>query len=147
MKISTLIVVSTLFSVINAVMLRPLPPRSFAWSRVACRCELGGRGTPHGCTHRVIADRIETGTFLCAVAAAVGKGRFFSYREPRDVFEELRRASTGGPADYSGITYERLDAPDGADGVFWPCPAVDHPGTPRLFADSFPTPSGRAPST
>jgi UDP-N-acetylglucosamine 1-carboxyvinyltransferase len=26
----------------------------------------------HGCTHRVVADRIETGTFLCAVAAAGG---------------------------------------------------------------------------
>ena len=81
---------------------------------------------------------------LCAVSAALGKRRFFSYGGPRDVFEELRRASAGGPADYSGITYERLDAPDGVDGVFWPCPAVDHPGTPRLFADSFPTSSGRA---
>ena len=29
-------------------------------------------------------------------------------------------------------------------GVFWPCPSEDHPGTPRLFADCFPTPSGRA---
>src|SRR4030095_16592983 len=27
---------------------------------------------------------------------------------------------------------------------FWPCPAEDHPGTPRLFADRFPTPDGRA---
>ena len=26
----------------------------------------------HGCTHRVVADRIEAGTFLCAVAAAGG---------------------------------------------------------------------------
>ena len=26
----------------------------------------------HGCTHEVVADRIETGTFLCAVAAAGG---------------------------------------------------------------------------
>jgi assimilatory nitrate reductase catalytic subunit len=28
--------------------------------------------------------------------------------------------------------------------VFWPCPSEDQPGTPRLFADSFPTPDGRA---
>jgi assimilatory nitrate reductase catalytic subunit len=28
--------------------------------------------------------------------------------------------------------------------VFWPCPADDHPGTPRLFADGFPTADGRA---
>jgi assimilatory nitrate reductase catalytic subunit len=78
---------------------------------------------------------------LCAVAAALGKGRYFSYRGARDVFEELRRASAGGAADYSGITYERIDIDDG---VFWPCSATDHPGTPRLFADTFPTPSGKA---
>ena len=33
------------------------------------------------------------------------------------------------------------------DGVFWPCPAVEgghHPGTPRLFADTFAHPDGRA---
>jgi assimilatory nitrate reductase catalytic subunit len=28
--------------------------------------------------------------------------------------------------------------------VFWPCPAEDHPGTPRLFEDRFATPNGRA---
>jgi len=61
--------------------------------------------------------------------------------DPRTVFDELRRASAGGIADYAGITYERIEA---EDGVFWPCPTVDHPGTPRLFADSFPTPTGRA---
>ena len=26
----------------------------------------------HGCTHQVVADRIEAGTFLCAVAATGG---------------------------------------------------------------------------
>ena len=43
----------------------------------------------------------------------------------------------GGVADYSGITYEKIEA---QMGVFWPCPAtdrdgnpIDHPGTPRLF--------------
>ena len=78
---------------------------------------------------------------LCALAAALGKRRFFSYAGPREVFDELCRASAGGPADYSGISYDRLDRDDS---VFWPCPRPDHPGTPRLFADSFPTPSGRA---
>ena len=61
--------------------------------------------------------------------------------EPREVFEELRAASRGGPADYFGITYERIDA---EDGLFWPCPALDHPGTPRPFLDSFAHPGGRA---
>ncbi|KOV95559.1 molybdopterin oxidoreductase family protein [Streptomyces sp. NRRL B-3648] len=39
--------------------------------------------------------------------------------DPEEVFEELRRASAGGPADYSGITYRRLTE---ENGVFWPCP-------------------------
>jgi predicted molibdopterin-dependent oxidoreductase YjgC len=30
------------------------------------------------------------------------------------------------------------------DGLFWPCPDLTHPGTPRLFIERFPTPSGRA---
>ncbi|CAN7376235.1 molybdopterin oxidoreductase family protein [Knoellia sp. LjRoot47] len=60
------------------------------------------------------------------------------------VFDELARASAGGRADYSGLSHARLDAePD----LFWPCPATDgepHPGTPRLFLDTFPTVDGRA---
>lgn len=66
--------------------------------------------------------------------------------EPEEIFAELGQASAGGKADYSGVTYERIIA---EHGVFWPCPAVPegepaHPGTPRLFADSFATPDGRA---
>jgi assimilatory nitrate reductase catalytic subunit len=61
--------------------------------------------------------------------------------DPQAVFEELRRASAGGMADYAGVTWARIDA---EDGVFWPCPSVDRPGTPRLFEDGFPTPDGRA---
>ncbi|WP_240340551.1 molybdopterin oxidoreductase family protein [Nocardioides sp. SYSU D00038] len=61
--------------------------------------------------------------------------------DPEAAFEELRRASAGGRADYAGITYDRIRA---EDGVFWPCPAEDHPGTPRLFAESFATADGRA---
>jgi assimilatory nitrate reductase catalytic subunit len=77
---------------------------------------------------------------LAGLAARLGYGARFD-AEPRAVFEELRRASAGGPADYAGVTWERIDA---EDGVFWPCPEDDHPGTPRLFARTFPTPDGRA---
>ncbi|MBG0561151.1 molybdopterin oxidoreductase family protein [Actinoplanes aureus] len=79
-------------------------------------------------------------TVMTELAGLLGRGEFFT-DEPRAVFEELRRASAGGIADYAGITYERIEA---EQGVFWPCPSEDHPGTPRLFADSFPTASGRA---
>lgn len=61
--------------------------------------------------------------------------------DPRVVFDELARASAGGVADYSGIDYDRLDA---GEQIQWPCPAVDHAGTPRVFLDGFPTPDGRA---
>ena len=78
---------------------------------------------------------------LHGVAERLGCGEKFSYASARDVFDELRRASAGGVADYSGITYEKIEA---ANGVFWPCPSVEHPGTPRLFAERFGTPNGRA---
>lgn len=61
--------------------------------------------------------------------------------EPEEIFAELRRASAGGPADYSGVTYERLRA---GETLHWPCPGPDHPGTPRLFLDRFAHPDGRA---
>jgi assimilatory nitrate reductase catalytic subunit len=61
--------------------------------------------------------------------------------EPAEIFDELRRASAGGPADYAGISYRRIAD---EDGVFWPCPADDHPGTPRMFVDQFATQDGRA---
>jgi assimilatory nitrate reductase catalytic subunit len=76
------------------------------------------------------------------IGRRLGAGRYFPFESNREVFEELRRASAGGVVDYAGITWERLEA---EDGVFWPCPDEDHPGTPRLFEDLvFPTPSGRA---
>jgi assimilatory nitrate reductase catalytic subunit len=78
---------------------------------------------------------------IVAVARRLGRGDNFPSEVPAHVFDELRRATAGGPADYSGITYERID---GEDGVFWPCPDASHPGTPRLFADRFMTASGRA---
>ncbi|MBC9728290.1 molybdopterin oxidoreductase family protein [Streptomyces sp. TRM68367] len=57
---------------------------------------------------------------LHELAARLGVEKGFP-TDPEEVFEELRRASAGGPADYSGITYRRLAE---ENGVFWPCPAV-----------------------
>jgi assimilatory nitrate reductase catalytic subunit len=78
---------------------------------------------------------------LLALAEALGRRAGFHGMTPESAFDELRRASTGGLADYAGISYERGVA---SDGLFWPCPTAGHPGTPRLFANGFPTPSGRA---
>ncbi|MDT0308682.1 molybdopterin oxidoreductase family protein [Streptomyces sp. DSM 44917] len=96
---------------------------------------------------------------LNLLAARLGWEKGFP-TDPEEVFEELRRASAGGKADYSGITYRRIVE---EDGVFWPCPETrapapeelnddpsndhapaPHPGTPRLFLDRFATPDGRA---
>jgi assimilatory nitrate reductase catalytic subunit len=73
------------------------------------------------------------------IAGALGRPHGFTFDSPRAIFEELRVASRGGVADYSGITYEKIED---NYGVFWPCYSVDpksgtaitdHPGTPRLF--------------
>ncbi|WP_260615074.1 molybdopterin oxidoreductase family protein [Microbispora sp. KK1-11] len=80
---------------------------------------------------------------LRGLAERLGCGEKFP-ADPRTVFDELRRASAGGVADYSGITYGRIAA---ETGVFWPCPDTGedpHPGTPRPFLDGFATPDGRA---
>ncbi|MFG3263680.1 molybdopterin oxidoreductase family protein [Streptomyces bobili] len=60
------------------------------------------------------------------LAARLGVEKGFP-TDPEEVFEELRRASAGGPADYSGITYRRLVE---ENGVFWPCPAPAAPPAP-----------------
>ncbi|MER6342863.1 molybdopterin oxidoreductase family protein [Streptomyces sp. NPDC001595] len=55
------------------------------------------------------------------LAARLGVEKGFP-TDAEEIFEELRRASAGGPADYSGITYRRLAE---ENGVFWPCPAPE----------------------
>src|SRR6516162_8536394 len=51
------------------------------------------------------------------IAKALGRSRGFTFDSPRAILEELRVASKGGVADYSGITYERLER---ENGIFWP---------------------------
>ncbi|UEL29689.1 molybdopterin oxidoreductase family protein [Pseudarthrobacter sp. L1SW] len=60
--------------------------------------------------------------------------------DPEAVFEELRLASAGGLADYSGIDYAMLDRGEAA---YWPYPAGST-GTPRLFQDAFAHADGKA---
>ncbi|MBW5420217.1 molybdopterin-dependent oxidoreductase [Streptomyces sp. BG9H] len=78
---------------------------------------------------------------LSGVAARLGQPAERFPTVPRLVFDELRAASRGGRADYSGIDYERLDA---GEVLHWPCPTAGHPGTPRLFLERFAHPDGRA---
>lgn len=78
---------------------------------------------------------------MAELADRLGSPKGFRFDNAEAVFDELRRATAGGKADYSGISYARIRA---EQGVFWPCPAPDHPGTPRLFEERFAHPNGRA---
>jgi assimilatory nitrate reductase catalytic subunit len=79
---------------------------------------------------------------LLDIAERLGRGRYFRYDNTEQIFNELRRASSGGTADYTGATWQRI-----VDeyGVFWPVPEDGHPGTPRLFeGGQFFHPDGKA---
>ncbi len=60
----------------------------------------------------------------------------FDYSDAEAIWEEMRRVTP----DFFGITYARLER---EGGVHWPCPALDHPGTPYLFAEDFPRGKGK----
>jgi assimilatory nitrate reductase catalytic subunit len=66
------------------------------------------------------------------LARGIGRERGFTFASPREIFDELRVASKGGIADYSGITYEKIEK---QGGVFWPCRSEEDKGTPRLFEE------------
>ncbi|MGG3955194.1 nitrate reductase [Bhargavaea massiliensis] len=77
---------------------------------------------------------------LCEIADVLGRGEYFRFSSAEEIFNELRLASRGGKADYYGITYERLRK----ERVYWPCPSFDHPGTARMFEQSFAHRDGKA---
>lgn len=54
------------------------------------------------------------------------------FATPEESFEEFKRVSKGRPCDMSGITYERLEK---ENGLRWPVPDENSPGTPRLYSD------------
>ena len=76
------------------------------------------------------ADAREDWRIIQDIARALGREPGFTFKNPGEIFAELREASRGGVADYSGITYDKIER---QYGVFWPCPNEDHAGTPRLF--------------
>ncbi len=96
--------------------------------------------------HRKVVDppgeAREDWKIICDLATRLGAGAKFNFSSARDIFDELRVASRGGISDYYGITWEKIDE---NFGVFWPCPDLDHPGTPRLYeGGKFHFPDGKA---
>jgi formate dehydrogenase alpha subunit len=62
--------------------------------------------------------------------AAQALGLAWRYAEPGEVLDEIAQVA---PALFGGLAMDRLDG----DGLHWPCPSRDHPGTPRLHVERF----------
>jgi predicted molibdopterin-dependent oxidoreductase YjgC len=60
---------------------------------------------------------------ICEVAQRMG--HLWLNRTPESLWDELRSVSSM----HGGMSYERLEA---NDGLQWPCPHLDHPGSPIL---------------
>jgi assimilatory nitrate reductase catalytic subunit len=83
---------------------------------------------------------------ICDIARRFATWEQFPYACVEDIYRELQYTSAGGLVDYSGITYHKIEK---NNGVFWPCPSLDHPGTERLYDGAktggrFYHPDGRA---
>ena len=79
---------------------------------------------------------------LCDLAQRMGQrlgvatSAGWNYQHPAEIWEEMRMLTP----EFWGVTYDRLDK---EGGVHWPCPDEDHPGTPFLFAETFPRGKGK----
>ena len=60
----------------------------------------------------------------------------FAYAEPAGIWDEMAALTPS----LAGISYDRLDR---EGGIQWPCPTSDHPGTPRMYGETFPRGKGR----
>jgi formate dehydrogenase major subunit len=52
-----------------------------------------------------------------------------NFQTPEEVFEEIKKVTPS----YAGMSYSRLEG----NGLSWPCPTADHPGTVYLHKDRF----------
>jgi formate dehydrogenase alpha subunit len=64
---------------------------------------------------------------ICELSTHMGYP--MKYAAPEDIMKEIN----GLTPSYAGITYERLEK----EGIQWPCPNADHPGTKYLHKDRF----------
>jgi len=65
----------------------------------------------------------------CQIARRMGKGNGFNFAHPSQIMDEIARLTPS----YGGISYRRLEK----DGLQWPCPTEEHPGTPILHTELF----------
>jgi len=62
-------------------------------------------------------------------------GYSMNYDSPSEIMDEIASLTP----IYGGVHYNRLDR----DGLQWPCPNKNHPGTPYLHKDKFARPDGK----
>jgi predicted molibdopterin-dependent oxidoreductase YjgC len=82
-----------------------------------------------------IGDTLPDWEIICRLSNAMGYE--MTYSNPENIFKEISDLT---PGSYSGMNYERL----GINGLQWPCPELDHPGTPYLHKERFPRVGGKA---
>jgi formate dehydrogenase alpha subunit len=63
------------------------------------------------------------------IAMSNAMGYPMNYESPEDIWNEMASLSPS----MAGVTYPRLEE----KGLQWPCPSLDHPGTPYLHAGKF----------
>lgn len=82
---------------------------------------------------RAIEPRSESRPDGAILADLMGRmGSQVSCRTPVEVLSEINEQVP----DYRGITFKRLERE--REGIFWPCPDEEHPGTPILHAGGLP---------
>jgi formate dehydrogenase alpha subunit len=64
---------------------------------------------------------------LCEIATRMGMP--MAYAGSREICEEIARVTPS----YAGIIYDRI----AVEGLHWPCPTPEHPGTPILHREQF----------
>ena len=77
-------------------------------------------------------DSKEDWKITCEIASRMGYP--MPYESSRAIMEEISRVTPS----YTGISYDRLED----EGIHWPCPVPDHPGTPVLHTQTFPIGKG-----
>ena len=100
------------------------------------RIRIQGVATLHGCTHQVVADRIEAGTFLCAVAATGGEALLRHARADHldAVIDKLRDAGVAVQAAADGL---RIHSPGAAQLKAQGFRTTEYPGFPTDMQAQF----------
>ena len=63
----------------------------------------------------------------CEISTRMGYP--MSYESSQAIFEEISQVTPS----YAGLSYERIEL----EGIHWPCPTPEHPGTPILHREQF----------